>query len=119
MPALVSAYLTLQVGAKRARELLLTGRVFTAAEALQYGLVTEVVEPAELEAKVQQTLDVLVANSPSSLRATKLLLNESNRAWLDQALNAAMETNSGIRQTPDFTEGVAAFLEKRKPVWRA
>ena len=40
-----------------------------------------------------------------------------NKAWLDAAMELAMEANAEARETPDFHEGVAAFLEKRKPVW--
>jgi methylglutaconyl-CoA hydratase len=45
------------------------------------------------------------------------LLSAQNRAWLDTAIVAAMESNAESRETDDFREGIAAFLEKRKPVW--
>ena len=117
VPALVSAYLRLQVGDKRARDLLLTARLFSAEEALTMGLVNEVVAPELLAAKVRSIAETLLANSPSSLRATKALLTEYTRPWLDSALQSAMKTNAEARQTPDFAEGVAAFLEKRRPNW--
>lgn len=117
VPALVSAYLTLQVGEKRARDLLLTGRLFTAEEAFGLGLVTEVVAAGTIAERVQACCERLIANSPGSLRATKLLLAEQNRLWLDKALAESMKANAASRETHDFREGVAAFLEKRKPVW--
>jgi methylglutaconyl-CoA hydratase len=117
VPALVSAYLRLQVGDKLARDLLLTARLFSAGEAQAMGLVNEVVAPDALAGQVKDCCEMLLANSPSSLRATKTLLAEQNRAWLDGALQSAMEANAKARQTPDFREGVAAFLEKRKPTW--
>jgi methylglutaconyl-CoA hydratase len=117
VPALVSAFLALQVGDKRARDLLLTGRIFDAAEAYRLGLVTEVVASEALDARVYALADQLTANSPSSLAATKRLLAEQNKAWLDAAIAQAMDANAQARETPDFKEGVAAFLEKRKPVW--
>ena len=117
VPALVSAYLTLQVGEKRARGLLLTGRLFDAAEGYRLGLVTEVVEAEDLHARVEALAKSLLANSPSSLRATKRLLAEQNRAWLDAAIEHSMRASAASRETPDFQEGVAAFLEKRRPVW--
>jgi methylglutaconyl-CoA hydratase len=117
VPALVSAYLVLQIGGKRARDLLLTGRLFSADEALTFGLINEVVPAAEIAARVQTLAATLLANSPSSLRATKLLLAAQNRAWLDTALELSIEANAQSRQTQDFHEGIAAFLEKRKPVW--
>jgi methylglutaconyl-CoA hydratase len=117
VPAVVSAYLALQVGDKRARDLLLTGRIFDAAEAQRLGLVTEVVPAGELANRVDDLARALIANSPESLTTTKQLLAAQNKAWLDTAIAAAMEANARSRETHDFREGVAAFLEKRKPVW--
>lgn len=123
VPALVSAYLALQVGDKRARDLLLTARLFPAAQALSYGLVTEIVEPGNpgepdpLEARAQALAKLLLANSPTSLSATKRLLADQHRPWLDHALALSMQANATSRQTPDFREGITAFLEKRKPAW--
>ena len=118
VPALVSAYLTLQIGEKRARDLLLTGRLFSAEEAYALGLVSEVVAAEELSARVQQQVDLLTANSASSICATKRLIADQNRVWLDAAIEHSMAANAGSRETQDFHEGIAAFLEKRKPVWR-
>jgi methylglutaconyl-CoA hydratase len=117
VPALVSAYLALQIGDKRSRDLLLTGRLFDAAEAWRLGLVNEIVPPEELAQRVQALAEVLIANSPQSLRATKRLTAAQNRAWLDAAIAEAIAISAQTRETADFREGVAAFLEKRKPVW--
>ena len=117
VPAMVSAFLALQIGDKRSRDLLLTGRIFDAEEAHRLGLVNEVVTPEELAQRIQALADVLIANSPISLKATKRLMAAQNKAWLDAATAAALEINAQARETADFREGVAAFLEKRKPVW--
>lgn len=116
--ALVSAFLTLQVGEKRARGLLLTGRLFSAEEAHRVGLVSEVVQADQLQARVLELAATLKANSPTSMAATKRLLAAQNKAWLDKATDLAMAANAESRGTADFREGVAAFLEKRKPVWK-
>ena len=117
VPALVSAYLTLQVGDKRSRELLLTGRIFDAAEAFRLGLVTEVVAAKDLDGRVRSLAETLTANSPEALAATKRLLAAQNKAWLDVSIEAALAANADARETADFREGVAAFLEKRKAIW--
>ncbi len=117
VPALVSAFLTLQIGDKRARDLLLTGRLIDAAEAYRLGLVNEVVAPESLQERVKALALLLSANSPESLGATKRLLTAQNKAWLDAAIVQAMQANARARKTNDFREGIAAFLEKRKPRW--
>jgi methylglutaconyl-CoA hydratase len=117
VPALVSAFLALQIGDKRSRDLLLTGRLFDAAEAYRLGLVNEVVEPNDLDERVRALAQVLAANSPESLAATKRLLAVQNKGWLDAAITQAIDANAEARETADFREGIAAFLEKRKPIW--
>jgi methylglutaconyl-CoA hydratase len=117
VPALVSAFLALQVGDKRCRDLLLTGRLFGAHEGQQLGLVNEIVEREDLMPRAVALAKSLLVNSPQSLSATKRLLATQNRSWLDAAIMAAMESNALSRETEDFREGISAFLEKRKPVW--
>ena len=117
VPALVSAFLALQIGDKLARDLLLSGRLFDAAEAYRLGLVNEIVDPESLSSHAQALAESLMKNSPQSLAATKKLLAAQNKAWLDAAIAAGLEANAEARRTADFNEGVSAFLEKRKPVW--
>ncbi len=117
IPALVSVYLTLQVGEKRARDLLLTARLFPASEAQTLGLVNEILPSESLLPRAEALAHSLLQNSPGSLRATKLLLARQNRPFLDAAIANALEANAAIRQTPEFREGITAFLEKRKPAW--
>jgi methylglutaconyl-CoA hydratase len=118
VPALVSAFLALQIGEKQARDLLLTGRIFTAAEAAALGLVKEVVPTGELRASTQKLAQALLQNSPASLRATKKLLSAQTRARLDADIELALQANAEARRTADFLEGVTAFLQKRPPVWQ-
>ena len=118
VPALVSAFLALQIGDKRSRDLLLTGRIVDAAEAHRIGLVNEVVAAEKLGERVQALAETLIANSPESLKATKRLMEAHNRAWLDAAVAEALEANALSRETADFREGVTAFLEKRRPDWQ-
>src|SRR6185369_1676452 len=75
VPAIVSSILVWQVGHKIARDLLMTGRLFDAAEAHRYGLVNEIVEPERLMARARELAAQLLENSPSSVRLTKKLIN--------------------------------------------
>jgi len=118
LPAIVSVFLTRQIGDKRARDLLLTGRKVSAKEAQQLGLVSEIVEPDKLVARANELADYLVEVSPGSLSRAKRLLVTAEQAGVDADLERAVLENARIRCTPDFQEGIASFLEKRKPVWK-
>jgi methylglutaconyl-CoA hydratase len=117
VPAIVSTFLLRQVGEKIARDLLLTGRIFDAEEALRLGLLTQIVPADKLMDRVRELAAQLMENSPASLAHTKRLLTDHARQDLDLQIEAAIRENAAIRATPDFREGVTAFLEKRKPKW--
>src|SRR6202166_688521 len=119
LPAIVSVFLTRQIGDKRSRDLLLTGRIIEAAEAKEFGMVTEVVPSEHLMERAIALADELIAASPNSLTRAKHLLTTAAAAGVDHDLERAILENARIRCTPDFKEGVASFLEKRKPVWNS
>src|SRR5437016_1564085 len=118
VPAIVSSFLIANVGEKRARDLLLTGRIFDAEEAHKLGLVNEIVAADQLLSRANELAGRLLENSPASLRATKSLLSSYTQEQLDQQVSQAIKDNAAIRQTEDFREGITSFLEKRKPVWK-
>jgi len=117
VPAIVSSVLVWQVGHKIARDLLMTGRLFDAAEAHGYGLVNEVVAPEQLLNRARELANQLLENSPSSVRMTKKLINGFIAQDLDRQIADAVEDNARSRKTADFREGISSFLEKRKPQW--
>jgi methylglutaconyl-CoA hydratase len=117
VPAIVSSILVWQVRHKIARDLLLSGRLFDAAEAHRYGLVNEIVPPEKLLDRAGELAQQINENSPSSVRTTKKLINGFIAPQLDEQIAAAIEDNARIRTTTDFREGISSFLEKRKPIW--
>lgn len=119
LPAIVSVFLTRQIGEKRSRDLLLTGRVVEARVAMEFGLITEVVPSEQLMIRAHELADELIAASPNSLTRAKHLLTSAAAQAVDHDLERAIMENARIRGTSDFKEGVASFLEKRKPVWQS
>jgi methylglutaconyl-CoA hydratase len=117
VPAIVSTFLLRQVGEKQARDLLLTGRLFPADEALRLGLINEIVATDNLMTRARELASTLLENSAASLRATKQLLTDHGKVELALQIATAVRENAAIRQTADFREGLSSFLEKRKPVW--
>jgi len=117
VPAIVSAFLRGQIGDKRSRDLLLTGRLIKAQEAFDLGLITRVVSEQDLMVEARRLAWTLLRNSPAAMQATKRLLSEHAHHHLDQETESAIAANAEARNTEDFKEGIRAFLEKRKPEW--
>jgi 2-(1,2-epoxy-1,2-dihydrophenyl)acetyl-CoA isomerase len=102
------------LGSARAFEWLTTNRRLTAAEALQWGLASEVVEADELPARAAAVAALCAARPTRAVGDTKRLLDRAETAALAEQLELEAITQSELVRTPDFTEGVAAFLEKRE-----
>lgn len=117
IPAIVSVFVTRQIGDKNARDLFLTGRIIDAAEAQRLGMITKIVPAQKLMDETQALAESLLAGSPTSLLVTKRLLCRLAAPDLDRDLELAIEESAQIRSTPDFREGLASFLEKRPPRW--
>lgn len=107
-----------QVPLKQAMGLLLTGRRITASEALQMGLVNEVVPRAELESAVQRWIDSIRACAPLSLRAIKEMVRRTRLMTPEDAVRMRLPALLEALRSEDAQEGVAAFREKRPPQWK-
>lgn len=118
IPAVISPYVVAAIGARAARRYLLTGESFDAASALRLGLVHEIVAPEALDPTVHALCDMLVANGPAAVAAAKRMIRRVARAPIDAALIAETARRiAEIRAAPEGREGIASFLEKRKPRW--
>ena len=118
-PPVAAVLLPRVIGERRARELLLTGELFDAEEALRLGLVNYVVEPAQLEAKLQEVLGRLRELSAPALEMTRRAMDAARGRPFLEALERAEDIYlNELMKTEDAHEGVRAFMEKRKPEWR-
>ncbi len=118
VPAIVMVFLVRKVAEKNAREMLLTGDVFKADKALQYGLINYMVEPDELEDAVFKFAQKLCNQTSSqSLGLVKEMLANVQSMDVNKALEYAAQTNAKARATDDCKRGIAAFLNKEKLSW--
>ena len=101
----------------QAMGMLLTGRRISAAEALEYGLINQVVPDDELDGAVQSWIDDIVACAPLSLKAIKRSAADAAHLTVREARNARLPSLVEALQSRDAEEGVAAFREKRAPMW--
>lgn len=117
IPAIVASFLLRQIGEKRTRDLLLTGRMLKAQEALQIGLVTEIVTADELLKTARALAQSLLLNSPQAMQSVKRLLAKHASRRLDEELADAIDANAQQRSSEDFKEGIRAFLQRRRAEW--
>jgi methylglutaconyl-CoA hydratase len=119
LPALISPYVIRRLGDRHAREFMLTGERFGAARALQLGLVQHLVKPEELDAKVDERVQALLAGGPEAQQRIKGLLELYLQCSWEEYRAALPRTLAEIRSGAEAREGLAAFFEKRKPGWSA
>jgi enoyl-CoA hydratase len=106
------------IGRPRAIRYLYDGGLLAAAEALEWGLVDELVEPAGLRACVQAYGEELAGKSPAALAAIRRTVTLGGGMAFEDGMKFELEAVAELADTPDFAEGVDAFLSKRPPVWR-
>jgi enoyl-CoA hydratase len=103
------------IGPSRAKEMIFTGRLFSAAEAAAMGLINKVVPKASLESEVTALATQVAANAPLTIRATKEMTRRLMEARSPEQADA--DLIEMCYMSADFKEGVEAFLSKRKPQW--
>lgn len=111
-----AAYFLIQaIGAPRARELMMSARMVEAAEALQLGLINEVVPDAQLESRAAALADELAESATFALAMGKRLFRGAVQPSLEAFLELESQVQNLVLQSADHKEGAAAFREKRKP----
>src|SRR5213080_2307858 len=118
-PPVAAVLLPRIIGDKKAREMILLGEIIEAGEALRLGLVNHVTPSSELNQQTEAVLAKLRELSSSSLQITRTALELGRRGNFESALTEVENLYlHELMQTPDATEGVKAFMDKRKPEWR-
>jgi enoyl-CoA hydratase/carnithine racemase len=103
------------VGERRAKEIILTGKPFSAAQALDWGIVNRICEPNELMPAVLETAQAISDNAPLSVRQAKKAIHNGLQMDLKRGLMFEIEAYNRLVDTDDRREGVLAFNEKRRP----
>ncbi|WP_332875822.1 enoyl-CoA hydratase/isomerase family protein [Massilia sp. S19_KUP03_FR1] len=118
IPATIAPYVIKAMGEQAARRYVLTAERITANEAHRIGFVHELATSDALDAAVATIIKALVSNSPHAVRQAKVLVRDIAAKTIDQALVADTAGRiAAIRSSLEGREGVASFLEKRKPSW--
>jgi methylglutaconyl-CoA hydratase len=117
-PSPISTHLVNALGPRQARRYALTGERFDAAEARRIGLVHEVVAGGEIEARLEHILSETLLSAPGATALAKRSLLEANGLLLDpRAMEMLAHESASQRATPEATEGLTAFRDRRRPSW--
>ena len=118
IPSMISPYVIAAIGSRMAHRYMLTGEELDCAEAYRIGLVHDIAEEDDVGGKIGALLGNLYTSAPKAMAAVKELIPFAAGAAIDEKLVAETSRRiADIRATPEGQEGLAAFLEKRKPAW--
>jgi enoyl-CoA hydratase len=117
-PMMITAEITRSVGRKKTLEMMLTGAKLTAQEALSAGLVNRIVPLTELEATTMQLATDIAERSPAAIRLGLHAFYRSQDMELEPQLRYLQAELGRVLALEDAAEGITAFLQKRKPVWK-
>jgi len=119
IPTVATVLLPRIIGRKKALEIIFTGDIITAAEAKRIGLVNEVFPAAELEEAVNKLIEKFKEKSSVALRLIRMAVYQGLDKDFKEALDGVTDIYlNRLMKTEDAVEGLKAFLEKRKPVWK-
>lgn len=117
-PMMITAEITRNIGRKKTLEMMLTGRKLGAEEALACGLITKVVRLAELEGETMKLAEAIAARSPAAIALGLRAFYRSQDMEFESGLRYLQGELGRVLSLEDAAEGIAAFLEKRAPVWK-
>ena len=118
IPACISPYVIKRVGEYGAKDLMLSGKRINGKEAEWYRLVNKSIEPEKLDEYINSVVALLKTSGPAAMtHCKKLIFNVANNLSLEEAVDYTAKMIADIRASEEGQEGMAAFLEKRKPNW--
>ena len=117
VPGMISPYLTRRMGISNARRLFLTARKFSGIEAVEYGLLHRAVPPEALDAAVEEEVGLVLSCAPAALATIKKLLAYVSTHQQADNFNYTVDRVADMWDSPEAKEGIASFLEERKPSW--
>jgi methylglutaconyl-CoA hydratase len=117
VPAAISPYVIRRIGESHAREYFLTGKRISARKALEIGLVNRVVPLEKLEKTVEELIQLLLTSGPEAIASCKELIQNVPNMSLEEVKEYTARMIAHLRVSKEGQEGMAAFLEKRKPKW--
>ncbi|RLJ74796.1 enoyl-CoA hydratase/isomerase family protein [Pedobacter alluvionis] len=118
VPAIVSCFLKQKVSESIIKEILLTGKTFSAEQALKYNLINFVTNSSDIRQKTGEfALSLCKESSGNSLMITKQLINQTVNPHLEKSLEIAVQINARVRESEDFKKGISSFLKKEKINW--
>ena len=117
-PATISPYVLKRIGEFRAKDLMLSGRRFSGIEAARYQLANSSHAEDEIGAVIDKMIHLLLSSGPNAMSACKeLIYNVCNKYDFEDAINYSAKVIAELRASDEGQEGMASFLEKRKPNW--
>ena len=117
-PMMIGALIFPNVSRKKAMEMIYSGRIYSAREAEEMGLISKACSSETFDADVAKVLEQISANSPIAMRMGKKALGRVEKMDIDPALDYLCYQIGNLISTEDASEGIQAFMEKRKPVWK-
>ncbi len=117
VPACIAPYLLKRIGEGNCRRLFLTGERISAGDARSIGLVSEVVTHGKLSRRVDEVVGLLKSSGPRALGVSKELIRRLPGMALEEAKDYTARMIADLRSGEEAREGMAAFLEKRRPAW--
>ena len=118
IPSVISTFVGKRIGVANMRRLFITGERFTTDHAVKIGLIDFMVDQEELDAKIQEYMDIIQSSGPIAIKEVKNLISQYETLDTEKYKEFTVKKIAELRISKEGREGIKAFLEKRKPKWK-